>query len=133
MLKTVQYDPADSLNLMEASLLRGITDFYQDPALAEQVQHCRVTQRAYSGCGFFTTLTVPVGSRQVVAGKARTYNGGDLDAPQLSHGAGSVLFLRAGIIDFLEVFAYADGDPATVDTFTLQPVEPTTGGNQFLF
>lgn len=130
MLKTVQYDPDDSLNSMEASVLWEIVNFYQNPALAEQVQHCRVTRREYSGCGFFTTLTVPVGSRQIVAGKTRAYNGSDLDAPELSHGAGSVLFLREGIIDFLEVFAYVDGDPATVDAFTLQPFGPATGDAQ---
>ena len=120
-------EPMDELpNLLEAALLRSIAEYYQYPALAAQISACRVTLREYSGCGFFTTLSVPADS-PLITGDERTFGGNDVEAPELSHGAGSVLFIRYGRLHFLEVFAYADGDPTALDRFTLQPIAPTAG------
>lgn len=126
---SVQYDPAEALNPLEAALLQGIVDYYQDAALTEQIRDCRVVQREYSGCGFFTSLVVSVGSPLVIVRKDgfRFRNGNDIEAPELSHGAGSVLFIKDGLLHFLEVFAYVDGDPATLSSFALLPITPTTG------
>ena len=120
-------DPADNFpNPMEAALLRNIAEFYQNPALATQISQCRVALREFSGCGFFTTLTVPADS-PVTISEERTFGGSDVEAPELSHGAGSVLFTKNGLLDFLEVFAYVDGDPANLSRFALLPMTPTTG------
>jgi hypothetical protein len=109
---------------MEAALLQGIAAFYPDDALAGQISQCRVTRREYSGCGFFTTLVVPSDSPCIVT-KERYLNGGDVEAAGLSDGAGSILFIKDGLLDFLEVFAYADGDPAAVPDFAIKPMVPS--------
>lgn len=119
--------PADNLpNSMEAALLRSIAEFYQNPALAAQINQCRVTLREYSGCGFFTTLAVPADSPLIIADE-RNFGGSDVEASGLSHGAGSILFIRNGLLDFLEVFAYVDGDPAALSSFALLPMTPVPG------
>ena len=125
----VQCDPAEALNPLEAALLQGIVDYYQDPALTEQIRHCRVVQREYSGCGFFIALVVSVGSPLIIVRKDgfRFRTGNDIEAPELSNGAGSVLFIREGLLHFLEVFAYVGGDPADLSGFALLPITRTTG------
>lgn len=125
----IQYDPAEAPNLLEAALLQGIVDYYQDPALTEQIRHCRVVQREYSGCGFFTTLVVSVDSPLIIEWKEgfRFRAGNDIEAPELSDGAGSILFIREGRLYFLEVFAHVDGDPAGLSSFALLPITRTTG------
>ena len=50
-----------------------------------------------------------------------------MEAPELSHEAGSVLFIRDGLLDFWEVFAYIDGAAAALGSFTLLPMDPTAG------
>ena len=121
-LAAVCYDPTDQLTPMEAALLKDIAVCHQNPALTEQIERCRVAKREYSGCGFFTTLMVPETSPLVeTVGKDRTMWGRDIAAPELSHGAGSILFMEDGRIDCLEVFAYVDGDPAQVSGFTIVP------------
>lgn len=120
-------EPADNLpNALEAALLRNIAECYQNPALAAQIDRCRVTLREYSGCGFFTTLVVPADS-PVIVSAAQTFDGNDIEAPELSGGAGSVLFIRDGRLHFLEVFAYADGDPTALNNLTLLPMDPAAG------
>ena len=117
-------EPADNLPTpMEAALLRNIAEFYQNPALTAQINQCRVTLREYSGCGFFTTLVVPVDCPLIVA-EERFFGGSDVEAPELSHGAGSILFTKNGRLDFLEVFAYVDGDAGNLSNFALLPMAP---------
>ncbi|WP_345057899.1 hypothetical protein [Hymenobacter glaciei] len=119
--------PTDTLpDAMEAALLRNIAEFYQNPALTAQISQCRVTLREYSGCGFFTTLTVPADS-PIIISEEQFFGGSDVEAPELSHGAGSVLFIKNGRLDFLEVFAYADGDAAALSSFALLPITPSAG------
>lgn len=107
---------------MEAALLQNIVGFYQNAALTVQVGRCWVVLREYSGCGFFTTLAVPDDSPAIV-GMDSALGGSDVEAAELSHGAGSILFLKHGRLDFLEVFAFIDGDPATVLDYTLKPMQ----------
>jgi hypothetical protein len=124
-MRTVVPGPTDELpNELEAALLRRLAKSHPNPALALQISQCRVALREYSGCGFFTTLVVPA-ERPLIRGMAPTLNGPDVEAPELLDGAGSVLFIKAGRLDFLEVFAYADGDPAHLRRFTLRPTGPT--------
>ena len=79
---------------------------------------------------FFATLVVPVGSPLIITRNDgfRFRTGNDIEAPELSHRAGSVLFIRDGPLHFLEVFAYFDGDPAELSRFALLPMPRTAGG-----
>jgi hypothetical protein len=121
MLDTKQYDPPDLLTSLEAALLRWVAAEHQLPALTAQIQNCRVSMREYSGAGFFTTLAVPGGCEPIVKPTIGPYDGPEIQAPELSHGAGSLLFVRHGLLYFLEVYANVDGDPAQVSAFELMP------------
>jgi hypothetical protein len=119
-LVTVCYDPADCLTPLEAALLRDIAAGHQNPALTEQIERCQVVKREYSGCGFFATLAVPAGSPVVeIEGMDGTLGGGDVEAPELTWGGGSILFMKDGCLDFLEVFAYDAGDPSQLSAFRI--------------
>ena len=121
-MRTLEPETSDNrLNPLETALLKDIANFYQDVALSAQIARCRVALREYSGCGFFTTLAVPDSSPAIVRAKA-ALNGCDVEATGLSHGAGSILFIKNGRLDFLEVFAYDDGYPAMVLDFSLKPI-----------
>ena len=77
-------------------------------ALRDQLAQAQVTTRESTTCGFFTTFRVP---EQVLRLRgAASLQIGDVGAEVsgLRHGAGFILFVRQGVVDFLEGFVYAD-------------------------
>ena len=88
------------------------------PELGEQIKQCTVSERRYSGAGFFFDLSVPKNIKPLeIKG---TIQGPEIKSKELSHGAGSILFLKDGYIDMLEVFTYADSFPEKLENFELK-------------
>jgi hypothetical protein len=121
MLKTTNYAPADALTALEAAILARIVARYQLPALTAQVQHCRVSQREYSGAGFFTTLEIPDSLDALPSDIKTPLDGCQVAAPGLLPGAGSLLFVREGRLDFLEVYTIEGDIVPEATEFVLQP------------
>ena len=89
-------------------------------ALRRQFDACRVASREFTGHGFFSTLVVadgveaaPVTRKQLALGDLTAAIDG------LEHGAGFVLFVRDGVLDMLEGFAYDEPWPSAVGGFAI--------------
>jgi hypothetical protein len=81
-------------------------------ALRRQFERSHVASRETTGVGFFTELDVPtdVAPAPVKPGRLDL---GDVTATieGLEHGAGFVLFVQDGVLDFLEGFSYDEPWP----------------------
>jgi hypothetical protein len=79
-----------------------------------------VTQREFSGAGFFTYLEVPKEAPRIQM-TGRIYFG-DVHAqlPNLNNGAGFVLFIKDGKLELLEGYTYGEPWPDRIDTFSLR-------------
>ena len=116
----------DELSALERQVLSTLlaADHPVTVALRRQVDQCRVATRELTGHGFFSTLAVA--DDAVAAPVTRTrFALGDVVAriDGLRHGAGFVLFVKDGVLDLLEGFAYDEPWPETIATF-----EITAGG-----
>ena len=84
--------------------------------IREQLAYASVSSRESTGVGFFTHFTIP--AEAPVRRDLRSAELGDVGAqiPDLPDGAGFLLFIRDGVISFLEGYAYGDAawpDPIT--------------------
>ena len=97
-------------------------------ALRAQLAVCGVVDREFTGHGFFTTVVVPpdaapasVTRYQLRLGEV----GATLDG--LDNGAGFVLWIKTGIIDCLEGFAYDQPWPDRIENYVVFPITPWRG------
>jgi len=88
--------------------------------LREQFALSTVTNRESTGAGFYTTFHVPENARRLP--KKDSFYFGDVgaDITPLKHGAGFVLHVRDGALDFLEGYSYDEPWPDQVDHYTLR-------------
>lgn len=100
-----------------AMLLSGRDPVLQ--VLRKQLEVCKVACREFTGAGFYTTFVVPDHVPRVEGNDS--FNFGDVTA-QLdgaAFGAGFVLFVKDGLIDFLEGYTYDGPWPEESNHFTL--------------
>jgi len=87
-------------------------------AVRQQLSHATVSTRDYSEVGLFTNFAIPSD-----APVRRDLGNAELDGvgaeiPGLEHGAGFILFVRDGVISFLEGYTYGDAKfPETITDF----------------
>jgi len=79
--------------------------------LRDQMHSASVVKRTYSGCGFFTDLSVPE-TCAPVPGEFQL-SGVSGTTPKLQHGIGFVLFVERGRLSMLEAFSIANRGPRT--------------------
>jgi hypothetical protein len=85
-----------------------------------------VIRREHSEAGSYTHLSGPEQN-----GQSKRVDGPQIQSPGLKHGAGSILWLKDGVPDCLEVYAFGDDLWIDLDEFTLcegtsdKPVQPT--------
>jgi hypothetical protein len=93
-------------------------------ALRRQFDACTVASREFTGHGFVSTLVIADGVEAAPVTR-KQLSLGDVSATidGLEHGAGFVLFVRDGLLDVLEGFAYDEPWPNAVGRF-----EITAGG-----
>lgn len=89
-----------------AKLLEG-----QDDKLAilrEQYSQSIVKKREYSGTGFFTSFEIPDHIPNLKISKSIQLGDVVAEIKGVKTGAGFVLFIKDGVIDFLEGYTYGD-------------------------
>jgi hypothetical protein len=91
--------------------------------LRAQIGALRVEARELTGVGFFTEFAHAHG----IAPCGENLQFGDVEAeiPNLQHGAGFLLYVRAGLITMLEGYTYDEDWPSRIDTFSLRYSDPT--------
>jgi hypothetical protein len=112
---------AVDLEQVDRDILDWIAVHTDDAALSEQIAAASVKKRDFMRTGFFvyfelsTGAAAPAGVRPVCP---------HLDAPGLLDGAGCDLFLRAGRLHYLEVYARGGFLPETLEDYTLSASKP---------
>ena len=107
---------------LEADVLAWIASHADSDTLRRQLAAATVEKRKYTGCGFFVDLSVPASlprlqDDELKAG--RVLGGPYLNAPGLEHGGGSLLFIKDGVADFLELYCHGEVFPEHLDEYTL--------------
>lgn len=116
----------DDLSPLEREVIATILapDHSVMNALRRQFEHCHMTAREMTGVGFFTTLAIAnhVPPAPVKPGRMHL---GDVTATieGLEHGAGFVLFVQDGVLDFLEGYSFDEPWPDAIVSY-----EVTAGG-----
>jgi hypothetical protein len=110
------------LNAFERAVLEKLLDGKHPvlAALRAQLDSCEVSSREFTGCGFFTTLKVDRSVEPAPTSRPRIQVvdvGGKISS--LEHGAGFVLFVTDGYLDFLEGFSYDEPWPPEFSEFSL--------------
>lgn len=110
------------LNAFERAVLEKLLDG-NHPVLATlraQLNSCQVSSREFTGVGFFTNLKVDRSVKAAPTSQPRIHVrgvGGNISG--LKHGAGFVLFVTDGYLDFLEGFSYDEPWPPVISEFSL--------------
>lgn len=94
----------------------------EDPALAilrSQLDVSHVAHREFTGAGFYTTFSVPSNAPRL--GQRKSFHFGDVSAEiqGLEFGAGFVVHVQDGCLDYLEGYSYEEGWPAEIGEFQL--------------
>ena len=87
--------------------------------LRRQFETSTVTNREFTGVGFFTTFGVPVSVPKVAEGKSFKFGDVNASVAGLQHGAGFLLFVKDGVLKMLEGYSYDEPWPKQITTFEL--------------
>ena len=112
-----------------ATILRG--DHPVFAALRKQLARCEVSEREFTGVGFFTTLAIPADVPSVPLDRRLAL--GDVHATMngVEHGVGLVLFVEDGRLALLEGFTYDGAWPDEIQNYRIDPGEIRhLGGSQ---
>ena len=85
----------------------------------QQLAHAMVSERKFSGVGFFTHIVVPAGAAVRCDLPSTEISGVGAEFPGVKHGAGFILFIRDGVVSWLEGFTYDEPWPERTDEFRL--------------
>jgi hypothetical protein len=87
--------------------------------LRAQVETLNVSEREFTGVGFYTELNVPETVTRISANA--TFKIGDVDAEikGLKHGAGFLLYVEVGALAMLEGYTYDEKWPSQIESFSL--------------
>ena len=93
----------------ENSLIRWYVDHAPHEEFKNQLQSCAPSDRSYSGAGLFIELSIQPGSWSKIPDEVKSpVSGPNISSPSLKNGAGSILFLKDGLVDMLEVYTFDD-------------------------
>jgi hypothetical protein len=103
---------------LDKDILRWIADETGDVDLATQIASAGVSRRDYMRTGFFIYLELPEGLTRVDA-KVRPICP-HIESPDLMDGAGCSLFLRDGVLHYLEIYARGGFFPESLEQYELK-------------
>src|SRR5262245_27728742 len=107
---------------LERDVISWIVRHADDEVLVQQLMAAKPRKREFTGVGCFTDLEIaaelPKTSRRVYHDRALPL----IVSPQLKHGAGTVLFCKDGVADFLEFFTFgSEVFPQVLRSWELKP------------
>jgi hypothetical protein len=91
--------------------------------LRDQYSVARVVKHELTGVGFFVTFAVPPEAARLDGEKSLHFGDVKAEIDGLQHGAGFVLHVRDGAIDYLEGYSYDEPWPASLEHFRLMYIE----------
>ena len=88
--------------------------------LRKQFELCTVAKREFTGAGVFVTFSVPETASRLPQKDSFSFGDVGAEIQGLQHGAGFVLWVREGVLDFLEGYTFDEPWPDRTDDFALQ-------------
>jgi len=85
-----------------------------------QFSSATVAKREFTGAGFYTTFAVSDNATRLPTKDTFFFGDVSVNIPPLQHGAGFVLHVCDGVLDFLEGYTYDEPWPNQTDEFSLQ-------------
>jgi hypothetical protein len=109
----------NELNPLESEiidkLLAGKAEWLS--VLRQQVRAMQVRSRENTGAGFFTHFAVAADAPKLACQGSFQFGDVSAEINDLKHGAGFLLWIKNGTIDFLEGYSYDEPWPANVHPF----------------
>lgn len=107
------------LTPLEHSVLHLLLDRPGEPydTIRQQMAHATITNREFTGVGFFTEFSVSEDAPVTRSLPDMTLGDVAAESPSLEHGAGFLLFIRNGVVSMLEGHTYDEPWPASVEDF----------------
>lgn len=112
---------SNKLSLLEISVLKKLLDG-DLPLLTQlrrQLELCTIEKRELTGCGFYTTLVIPQ-DIPLTPGLDIIFGDVVADIPELTSGAGFLLYIKNGVLDMLEGYSYDEPWPESINSFKLE-------------
>jgi hypothetical protein len=107
---------------LERSVLDWMAKHVCVSNLTNQIRTAVPTDREYTGCGSFTTLSVSADLPPIDA--ASPINGPVIESDGIEHGGAAIIFLKkSGHIETLEMFAFGNQFAEVITDFELTPWE----------
>src|SRR4051794_2496951 len=109
----------DNIQQLEDELL-GMLLGGNDPVLAtlrRQLESAKRKPRELTGAGFFTYFDVPETAPRLQGNPSFSFGGVKAEIEGLQHGAGFVLFVRNGILSFLEGYSFDEPWPPFIESY----------------
>jgi hypothetical protein len=110
------------LTPLEAAVLDKLLAKAGEPfdTIRQQLAHASVSSRKFTGVGFFTHFAIPPEAPVGRDLRSTELRGIGAKIPGVQDGAGFLLFIRDGVISFLEGYTYGNAVwPDPITEFTL--------------
>ncbi|MEM1249356.1 MAG: hypothetical protein AAGK22_23470 [Acidobacteriota bacterium] len=101
-----------------AALSEVVSRHHEVEHLSHQVRLAQATARDLTGAGLYLDLKVPRSVRLIENPKNRELGGLEAVVPGLRGGIGFYLFVRDGVLSWLEAFTYQEPYPDTIEDWT---------------
>lgn len=115
------------LTPLENAVIEALLERTGEPfdIIRQQLAHALVTERRFTGVGFFTNFAVATDAPVRRDLPDMTFGDVGAEFPGLQHGAGFLLFVRDGVVCMLEGFTYDEKWPMNADKFRVYRHEVT--------
>lgn len=104
---------------LDRAILNWVEQHTGDGALSQQISMLRVRKRDYMRTGFFIYFDLPENAPGLPDGLKPICP--HIVAPNLPDGAGCDLFVKAGRLHYMEIYARGGFFPPDLEQFELQP------------
>lgn len=113
---------------LESDILIWLSQHSEDPLVALQAESAKVSNREYTGAGFWISLEIPDDVERLPddSEKVAPISGPYIDSDNLAHGGGTIFMVEGGAISRLEVFAYGSSFPERLIDYRLRYIEQIT-------
>lgn len=105
------------LNKLEMAVLDWVSKHACNPDLAVQLESAVLTDRVWTKGGLQTQLKV--GLSCIAVDLSFPITGPHIESPELTHGAGSLIWGNNGFVNGIEMFAYGDEFAEGLQQFSL--------------
>jgi len=110
---------------LESDILIWLSKNAENPLVALQAGSAKISQRDYTGAGFFVTLQIPAEIERLPQDSrdVGSFPGPYIESDDLGHGGATVFIVENGAISNMEIFTYENIFPERLADYKLRNIE----------